>query len=496
MAGPWEKYGGSPAPSPWEKYGGAPKAQAPLSLSEQIQQAASGIASNELDFLKSAAKELPLVAMRAVNLPRDILSGATSLIADRLPASVQAADILRNEQEQKLRQGLEKPLAPTQEELAGGKLGRIAARAAPSIALTALTGGASIPAQSAMMGPLSAAQTASEGGSPAEMAVSGGLGALAPLAGPALSKAVGAPASALKNLAVKQYERALGATTNAMKAEASRIAPELLQRGVTGSLKGLSGQATENVGNLGKAIQTSYQQASQAGKTISGSQLAGALERLKVPFQTTGQAGQPVVLNPKAIGAIDDMQRILTELGDTSPSTIWKFRKTVDDIVSASNGFTRELPGGTAKALQKQVRGILQEELNRAVPNVEKLNGEFRLWKGLQDVSNATLRRRTSQEGSLIPAILGGAAGGGVAATGSLTGAGTAAAATALLVRMARTPLWRTTSAVTKNAIADILSGGSEALNTEAGRNASMLLALFGIRGGVQPEQSQATPGQ
>ena len=444
------------------------------------------------DFVAGAAKEAPLVAARAASMPNDIISGAMSLLADQFGPDVQAADILKNEQDYRLKQAIIAPLEAKAGEGRAGSIGRIAARSAPTMALAALTGGASLPVQGAILGGSSAAQTASEGGRGTDIAISGATGAAAPLLGPALAKVVGAPAKALKNLAVKQYERGLGATKEAMKTEAARITPELLERGVSGSLKGLSGKATAQVDDIGKQIQMAYRDATKAGTKIDGNGLATALERLKTPFREVGQNGQDVILNPKAVGAIDEMQGILRELGDASPSSIWKFRKTVDDIVSASNGFTRELPGGTARALQKQVRGILQEELNKAVPNVVKLNSEFRLWKGLQDVTAATMKRRTSQERNLIPAILGSGVGGGIAATGSIAGAGGAGLATAALVQLVRSPIWRTTSAVTKNAMADVLSGSSEALKSEAGRNAMTLLALFGAKGSVRPEPTLA----
>lgn len=448
------------------------------------------------DFVSGAAKEAPLVAMRAANLPRDIISGATSLLADQFGPGVQAGDILKNEQEYRLREGLESPLRQKADEGRASKLGRIVSKAAPSVALAGLTGGASVPAQAGIMGVTSGAQTASEGGGGSDVALSAGLGAAGTTLAPLLSKLAGSAGGALKNLAVKQYERGLGATKEAMKTEAARITPELLERGVAGSLKGLSGKATAQVDDIGKQIQQAYRDASQAGTKVDGVGLANALERLKTPFKELGQNGQEVILNPKAVGAIDEMQGILRELGDATPSAVWKFRKTVDDIVSASNGFTRELPGGTAKALQRQTRGILQEELNRAVPDVARLNSEFRLWKSLQDVTAATMKRRTSQERNLIPAILGSGVGGGIAATGSLTGAGAGGLAVAGLVQAIRSPLWRTFSAVQKNAMADILSGGSEALKTEAGRSAATILAIFGSRGSVQPEPSLAEIGQ
>ena len=446
------------------------------------------------DFVAGAAKEAPLVINRAAALPGDIVSGALSLLADRMGPDIQRADIQRNEAAYRQREGIEAPLREQAGEAGASKLGRIVSRGAPTAALAALTGGASLPAQAALLGATSGAQSASEGGGASDVALSAGIGAAAPLIPTALSRAVGAPAKALKNLAVKQYERGLGATKEAMKTEAARIAPELVERGVMGSLKGLSKKATANVDDLGAQIQAAYKGATKAGAKIDGAALADALDRLKVPFKEMGQQGQEVVLNPKAIGAIDEMQGILRELGDATPSAIWKFRKTVDDIVSASNGFTRELPGGTAKALQRQVRGILQEELNRAVPDVVKLNAEFRLWKGLQDVAGATLKRRTSQERNLIPAVLGGTVGGGVAAAGSLAGGGGAGLAAAGLVQLIRSPLWRTFSAVQKNALADVLSGSSEAIASRTGKQMLTTLALF-TRGGVQPEPTPAETG-
>jgi hypothetical protein len=447
------------------------------------------------DVVSGAVKEAPLVAMRAAQLPQDIVSGAASLVADKLGSpALQAADIKRNEAGNNFRRGVEAPLEQKPDEGRASKLGRIVSRSAPTAALAALTGGASLPAQAAILGSASGAQTVSEGGGAGDAALSAALGGAAPFVGAGISKATGVAGKGLRSMAVKQYERALGATKEGMKAEAARIAPELLDRGVKGTLKGLAGKATANVDDIGQQIQASYQAASKAGTRISGDQLANALEKLKTPFIEAGQGGKDVVLNPGAVKAVDDLQGILRELGDATPSAIWKFRKTVDDVVAASNGFTRELPGGTAREIQKQTRAILQKELNRAVPDVQALNSEFRLWKGLQDVTQATLKRRTSQENSLIPSILGGGAFSGLAATGSALAAAPAGAMTYALVQFVRSPIYRTTSAVTKNALADVLSGVSGAAKTTAGKNALNLLALFGAKGAhsqtSQPEDT------
>lgn len=483
---PWEKY--ATGGGPWSKY-------APPPVMPQVEEEPGGVLTAVGDFVSGAAKEAPLVINRAANLPGDIVSGALSLLADKLGPDFQRADIQRNEAAYKLREGVEAPLRATADEGKASALGRIVSRGAPTAALAALTGGASLPAQAALMGATSGAQTVTEGGDGGDVALSAGIGAAAPMVAPLLSKAVGAPAKALRNLAVRQYERGLGATKEAMKTEAARITPELLERGVAGTLKGLSSKATGQVDDIGRQIQMAYKDATKAGVKVDGSKLADALESLKTPFREVGQGGQDVVLNPKAIGAIEDMQGILRELGDASPSSIWKFRKTVDDIVSASNGFTRELPGGTARSLQKQVRGILQEELNRAVPDVVKLNAEFRLWKGLQDVTAATIKRRTSQERNLIPAVLGGGVAGGTAATLGIPAGGATGLAVAGLVQMIRSPLWRTFSATQKYHLADILSGGSEALKTDAGKQILTTLALFS-RGGVRPDPIREETGQ
>lgn len=435
-----------------------PKAAAPssppeLSMWEKIQQASTGALSGVLSGLEST----PMPGGGVPAIRPDVAPPIPDTPAPSFP-----------------------PTSPAE------GLGRAAGRTVLPGLVAAASGGLSLPLQGAVQGALGAAT---------EGPVGGVLGAAAPFVGPAISKALGPVGRGLKGMAVKQFERGLGATKEAMKTEAARIAPELVERGVSGGLKGLSKRATTQVEDIGKQIQVAYQTASKAGTKVDGGQLANALERLKVPFKEVGQSGEEVVLNPKAVGAIEDLQGILRELGESSPSAIWKFRKTVDDVVSASNGFTRELPGGTARQIQKETRAILQRELNKAVPDVAALNSEFRLWKGLQDVTAATLKRRTSQERNLIPAILGSGVGGGLAATGSLTGAGAGGLATAALVQLVRSPLWRTTSAITKNQLANILAGDAQALSTEAGRNAITLLALFGSKGAGRPEPTLAGTG-
>lgn len=117
---------------------------------------------------------------------------------------------------------------------------------------------------------------------------------------------------------------------------------------------------------------------------------------------------------------------------------------------------------------------MVQAELNKAVPNIQKLNAEYALWESLQDVAGETALRKTGQQG--LPGILargvGGAVGSGVGwgiggPWGAAAGLAAGQQATKKIADMMASPLWRTVSAVQKNEIAKLLERGE----TEAAFN-------------------------
>lgn len=376
--------------------------------------------------------------------------------------------------------------APVRPEFKGAEpAGAFAVRAAPAAAAALATGGASLPAQAAIQALVAAAQAGVAEAKPAkETAVEAGLSAAAPFVPPVAKAALGKAAGGLKTWAANLYGKALAPTKEATKTLAGEVVPELIERRVAGSLKTIRARSETELSKFGAEIGAAYNAATKAGKKVDAVALAKGLEPLKVPFTEVAANGDVVILNPGAVSAIEGLQTTLKELGDSAtPQAVFKFRRVIDDIVSASNGFTRELPQGTTKALQKQARAVFQAELNKAVPDVVALNSEYSFWKSAQRVVAETQRRRTGQEMNLIPTILGSA---GAVATGTFGGGAPAAIAGGLavqaLTRVLRSPLYRTWSSVMKDALGDALAGKAAALATPAGKQVATQLALMGIR--------------
>ncbi len=470
-------------------------------------------------------KELPLVVERLATAPERLGTPVGAAILERLGATDLAA---RTREQAALRRlQVEEPFVPKPGEGTAEKVGRTIAKAAPTAALAAATGGASLPIQAAVLGAAGAAQAASEGAGPKEVAVSGALNAAAPFAAPALAKVAGV-SEPLRRAAVNLYSRALNPTKEATKTVAKEVIPELIERGVTAGpvagLRKIGNLADAQVESLGREIGAAYKTATAGGTRIDAAKLADALEPLKVPFtevqqvtktvpsKVLGPSGEALtkavtaeevtVLNKNAISAIEDLQSTLRDLGDkATPTGLHKFRRVIDDVVNASNGFTRELPRGTAKDIAKQARATLRDSLNRAVrettPNIEKLNADYTLWKGVQRVVRETERRRTGQQRTveLLYAFAKGGALGGAAGYASSGGSATGAVVGGLVmpavIKALRSPFARTWGAVEMDALADIMAGSSKALASPAGKQVMTTLGLFGVQARKEEEPAE-----
>jgi hypothetical protein len=319
-------------------------------------------------------------------------------------------------------------------------------RAAPSVGLAALTGGASLPIQAGLQAGLSGAQ--SQANTAEGKALDVGLGAAAVGAGAAVGWTVKKAAA----LGVKEYIKALAPTKEATKEIAAKIAPELIDRGVTGSLPKLVETAKANVKTTGAQLREAYMASTKRGTTIDAVKLADALEALKKPFVSVGPGGQEIVLHQGAVDAVQSLQNTLKEFGTAAaPDQLWKFRKVLDQVVQASSGFTKPLDPFTSKALSKEARTVMQKALTPAVPGVEKLNPEFELWSSLLKVAKASVGRKQGQSGILGDVMRATAAGG--AGTALLGPSGVAAAAVPYVYTR---PAVRTAAAVAMNRLGPV----------------------------------------
>jgi hypothetical protein len=320
------------------------------------------------------------------------------------------------------------------------------------------------------------AGTLAGGGTPQEAkgAAEGGV------VGQPIAEAAGATlpwmAKGLKNTAVKQYEKALAPTTKVNKAITQDIAPEMIQRGVRGSLEGMEQKAGQKISELNPQLNTAYQQAgampTSAG-SIPGATIAGAGNKVIQDLETLKQSYMPGgnVAQPQAVNAIEGVQGIIKQYGpDVSPDNLRRLRQIFEDPVAQRGGYAgADLSTNYTLSAQKQAADSIRGILNKN-PDIGSLNKELSFWLDVQRVTSESGLRRTGQEGGLLKTLwpLGAAiAGGGAGFAAHGTEAGLGAAATTMLAtqvaKAARSPAWRTVSAVTKDRLANALARGDVA---------------------------------
>lgn len=306
-----------------------------------------------------------------------------------------------------------------------------------------------------------------QGATPGEAAVGGAIAG----AGPLLGKALAPAGRGLRSLAKTQYERALAPTTQALKTEAQAVVPQLLDKRVSGGLKGLMKKAGTEKEAAGKELSAAYRAAAKAGKMSDTDAVAQSIEALKDPFYAVTVKGKKVPANPAAIEKLEELKGLVQQFGPKAPpDQLWKLRKNLDDIIQAGNGFGKELARGTANDIRKQARAAIQKELSKADPNIDSLNATYGLWKGLERITSGTLKREAGQK-KTVEIGLNLLAGGGA---GALLGGGAGeSAGLAALVGLMRTPRWRTVSAVQKARLADLLAAGN-------GRSLTSYIARLG----------------
>ena len=395
--------------------------------------------------IKGGAKEAPLVAMRAANMPQDIIRGGIETAADVTGLSQNPAIarglIQSAEQEQGLRQATEGPFAQGPEATTAEKVGRFATRAAPQAALAAMTGGASIPAQAAIQGGGQAAQTAAEGGSTGEIAASGALGTVLGAGAPYVSGAVKQLAPRVINSLIKPLEKAFRFGRDPGRG--------VVNEGITAlSRSGLKEQFVSKLDELGGLIERSL---TRPGVKESVIDVSPAISKIDDAIAAAGKRGEKLLLQ-----RLKDVKEALTKNLDVqtgefttskpmqmSPLEVHQLKRQIGEAAKwTGQAFDNEV---------NQARVVVYRALNdlveKAAPGTKSLQARY------ADILTAkSALERTMNIGerhnlmSLPNIILGGAgyAGGGVPGALALAGArrlaGTAAAKTSAAWILGRFP--------------------------------------------------------
>jgi hypothetical protein len=278
-----------------------------------------------------------------------------------------------------------------------------------------------------------------------------------------VTEGMGAAAPALRRAATSQYERALAPTTKSAKYTTQQIVPELLERKEAGSLKGITERAEQHAADVKLKLDATYAK-TPASKTLgSGTQIVNDLEKLKGKYMLKGQ---PVI--PEAVNAITGVQDVVKQFGaDIPPDSLRKLKAVFDAPVAAKSGYAgADLATQYTLQAREQAANSIRDLMGKASPDVAALNKEISFWLKVQDVTSATLQRRTGQTGGLVKVLSPLGVGAAATTTGMHFGttagieAGIAASLTTAAVQIMRSPAWRTMSAVAKNQVANALARG------------------------------------
>lgn len=270
---------------------------------------------------------------------------------------------------------------------------------------------------------------------------------------------------------VDRVNQALGAGTKADNVRSARVAPEIVKRGIYNKdLPALEARAAAESEKAGQAVGAEV--ARVANKQTDVLPLVEELERSKEEFVGTSTDGRRIVNDAAPVKAIQDLQDVLMEYGDTiSIESLNKVRQNWDRTVQAGKGFTTADLGTHWKTwAAREGRSVLRDELGKASPDMNKVMAEYAFWQNIEDVAHNTNQRRVGQGagGGLIPSMAGGATAiigeALVPGSGVATKVGAAAIAGKLgasMKRLTSSPGWKMFTAVQRQRVADALMSGN-----------------------------------
>lgn len=313
--------------------------------------------------------------------------------------------------------------------------------------------------------------------------LAGGLGEAAGLLAPFGASAVGSTIRAgaesagipgkLTEAAEQQYSSALNATTKGNKARSAEIVPQLIQRGVTGSVKSIQQQAAGHLQELGQALDDAYENLPAGSsiplKDVQEKITKAANDAFTVPAKSGAVSPGPLA-DAGTNHAIELNQRLLaaSELDENGNrvipvETARALRQYYDGVVKNAGGYdAKTLADSSTAAAHKMAADAIRSQLASDFPDIAKINKEYSFWKDVDRVTSDTLLRRQGQASTPLSrqigrgagAVVGGQVGG---VPGSLLGGAIGSRITGML----NSGIMKTTSAVMKDRIANALAEGN-----------------------------------
>jgi hypothetical protein len=295
--------------------------------------------------------------------------------------------------------------------------------------------------------------------------------AVGKLAAPIIkSKPVQALGRGIKGLAVETMERALSPTKDKMKILAKRVAPQMLEEKIAGTLKSIGKQAKEGLKNAAEELD---EFGAIEGFTDSKKVLS-VLEEAKRSFVTP----RGVVVDAKPLKIIDNLSQVIRDAADEggqiAREELRSIRQIWDKAVYAGEKtLGKTVEEGTELSLKKMATDSIRNLLAEEVPDLAKINKKFNFYSNLLKLAEATGARRTGQSGLVrrgFGALLGSQFG-KVASnvTGIPGGEIAGAAAGSEMAKITGSTLFKSLSAKGKNMVADAILQGDKSLAKIAG---------------------------
>ena len=275
--------------------------------------------------------------------------------------------------------------------------------------------------------------------------------------------------------AVSTYQRAmipnsLGVSQRTREL-AARVVPELIARKKwVSSLPALLENSNAQMAQAGQEMDLLFQ--AQGQKVVDTVPITDALTKIRDQFFNTatnvtiGPNGQQLInvtkipIAVESIRNIDHLIDLVKRHGNAvSMESVVKLRRNWDDIVTRGGtlAFGRKMQQGVPPELLRDASNAVRAALADQVPDLAKINAEWSLWKGVQEIVTGTIERKMGKGTPLYQA----GAGMAVAAASNKPAEGLIKGTLAkLAVSAFQSPWWRTFSAIKKDELAQAIATG------------------------------------
>jgi hypothetical protein len=256
----------------------------------------------------------------------------------------------------------------------------------------------------------SVGQTLVQSSDPTAAGISGAVTAVLPG-----GSAIAAAPRALERSAEKSVAQALGATKEWAKAEAAKLAPEMVKRGIGGSRDAMLTLAKDTSRRVGQNLDDAYKAAAAAGETVTSAVVKDHVRTVAESLKIADSHGALRVIpgTERVIARLQKLDDFVGQLGDQIPvDKAAHIKRTWDTLVSKAGLFGQKAGASAtdqsdAWAL-REASGAFRELLNRN-PTIAALNQEAAFWTGLKNVLKETEKRTQAQSSGLGSTVVGAA---------------------------------------------------------------------------------------